>query len=103
VDETGAAEKNVSEQDVSQIDIISASDVHHLGGFCWWGSACNLVPSTLSRSYRIPGFHVASRSHFEQFHVLKLVSEQPRTVTRMSIARAVHHPRLLRDALLFQS
>ena len=103
VDETGVPEKNVSEQDVSQIDIISASDIHHLGGFCWWGSACNLVPSTLSRSYRIPGFHVASRGHFEQFHVLKLVSEQPRTVTRMSIARAVHHPRLLRDALLFQS
>ncbi len=91
------------ENGVSQIDIISASDIHHLGGFCWWGSACNLIPSTLSRSYRIPGFHAVSRGHFEQFHVLKLVSGQPRTVTREAIARAVHHPRLLHDSLLLQS
>jgi len=90
-------------KDVSQIDIISASDVHHLGGFCWWGSACNLIPSTLSRSYRIPGFRVTSRTHFEQFHVLKLVSEQPTTVTRESIAQAVQHPRLLHDSLLLQN
>jgi mannosyltransferase len=89
--------------DVSQIDIISASDIHHLGGFCWWGSACNLIPSKLSRSYQIPGFHVSSRARFEQFHVLKLVSEQPTTVTRESIAQAVHHPRLLHDSLLLQN
>jgi mannosyltransferase len=93
----------LGERDISQIDIISASDIHNLGGFCWWGSACNLVPSTLSHSYRIPGFHVASRAHFEQFHILKLVSEQPTTVTRRSVAVAVHHPQLQHDVLLFQS
>jgi hypothetical protein len=98
-----ADETDISEPDVSQIDIISASDIHHLGDFCWWGSACNLVPSVLSRTYLIPGFHAAARGHFEQFHLLKLVSGQPRTVTRNSIARAVHHPQLLHDALLLQS
>lgn len=103
VNETAGSAQGGEEPDVSEIDIISASDIHHLGGFCWWGSACNLVPSTLSRSYDIPGFDVDSRSHFEQFHVLKLVSEQPKTVTRTSIARAVHHPRMLHDSLLFQS
>jgi len=91
------------EKGVSEIDIVSASDIHHLGGFCWWGSACNLAPSTLSRTYRIHGFHVVSRERFEQFHVLKLLSGQPMTVARKSIARAVHHPRLFRDALLIQS
>jgi 4-amino-4-deoxy-L-arabinose transferase-like glycosyltransferase len=95
--------EDASETAVSEIDIISIRDIHHLGGFCWWGSACNLVPSKLSRSYRIRGFHVASRAHFEQFHILKLVSEQPKTVTRKSIARAVHHPQLLHDSLLLQS
>jgi mannosyltransferase len=91
------------EHDVSQIDIVSVEDVHRLGGFCWWGSACNLVPSKLSRSYRIPRFRVVSGKRSEQFRVLKLVSEQPTTVTRKSIARAVNHPRLLHDTLLLQS
>ena len=95
--------RQLSGNGISQIDVISASDIHHLGGFCWWGSACNLIPSTLSRSYRIPGFHVVARKRFEQFHVLKLVSEQPTTVTRKSIAQAVHHPRLLHDSLLLQN
>jgi mannosyltransferase len=94
---------HLQEHDISQIDIVSVRDVHHLGRFCWWGSGCNLVPSKLSRSYQIPRFRVVSGKRFEQFRVLKLVSEQPTTVTRKSIARAVNHPRLLHDTLLLQS
>lgn len=65
---------------VSEIEIVAASRHVGLGGFCWWGSECNLVWSPLERDYGIPGFHVVARRHVNEFSVLVLRSRRPRTV-----------------------
>ncbi|HET9093856.1 MAG TPA: hypothetical protein VFN36_02125, partial [Solirubrobacteraceae bacterium] len=66
---------------VTEIDVIAALPHHHLGGFCWWGSECNLVPSRLRRRYAIPGFHLVGRSRVRDFGILRLRSARPRAVT----------------------
>lgn len=88
--------------DVTEVDVIAVQDIRHLGGFCWWGSACNLSPSKLQWRYALRGFHVVLRAHVEQFSVLKLVSERPETVSRRALSRALHTTRLTDDTLLTQ-
>ena len=45
---------------IVEIDVVAALPHKGLGGFCWWGSECNLVPSRLDRDYELPGFHVVA-------------------------------------------
>ena len=52
--------------DVTQLDVISISAPRV--PLCWWGAACNLSPSTLQRSYPIPGFRVAWRRRARPVH-----------------------------------
>ncbi len=73
---------------VTAIDVIAIADTHTHEGFCWWGSACNLVPSRLDRDYRIPGFRVVARRRVRQFRVLELRAARPTTVQRSALPTA---------------
>ncbi len=85
--------KTASVHDVSAIDVIAVADTHTHESFCWWGSACNLVPSRLDRDYSIPGFHIVARRRVRQFRVLELRSAHPTTVRRTSLPTATHNER----------
>lgn len=65
---------------ITEIDVVAALPHRNMGGFCWWGSECNLVPSKLNRNYRIPGFHIVSRTRVRDFGVLTERSSRPLTV-----------------------
>jgi 4-amino-4-deoxy-L-arabinose transferase-like glycosyltransferase len=65
---------------ISEIDVVAALPHKGLGGFCWWGSECNLVPSKLGRNYAIPGFHVVARTRVRDFAILRERSDHPRTL-----------------------
>jgi 4-amino-4-deoxy-L-arabinose transferase-like glycosyltransferase len=70
---------------IVEVDIVAALPHRGLGGFCWWGSECNLVPSRLNRRYRIPGFHMVARRRVRDFGILELRASRPRTVQRASL------------------
>ncbi|HTW11795.1 MAG TPA: glycosyltransferase family 39 protein [Solirubrobacteraceae bacterium] len=89
--------------DVDQIDIVAVEDKRGLGGFCWWGSACNLSPGHLPHRHAIPGFHFVGRYHVKQFWVLKLASNRPVTVTQDQIVQGLLPTRLNDSALLIQT
>jgi uncharacterized membrane protein len=65
---------------VTEIDVIAALPHHKMGGFCWWGSECNLVPSKLNRNYAVPGFRIVSRTRVRDFGILQMRSAKPRDV-----------------------
>jgi uncharacterized membrane protein len=65
---------------IVEIDVVAALPHKGLGGFCWWGSQCNLVPSRLNRRYRVPGFRVVARLRVRDFGILVMRASQPRTV-----------------------
>jgi len=85
---------------VSDIYVISISSPQQ--PLCWWGAACNLIPSQMQQRYRIRGFHTAWLRHVEQFTIMLLVSDRPRTVTPTEVARALVTTTLPNDELLFQ-
>ena len=53
---------------VDQLDVISIRSPEE--DLCWWGAACNLIPSTMQASYTVAGFHVVSLRHVRQFTIL---------------------------------
>ena len=69
---------------------------------CWWGAACNLNPSPLQSSYRIPGFHVAWVRHAFQFSIIRLVAPRPVVVSPAMVAQALTGTTLRADNLLVQ-
>ena len=69
---------------------------------CWWGAACNLIPSQMQSSYAIPGFRVLWRRTVHQFTIMRLVSSTPQTVTPSAVARSLRTTTLPRDELLIQ-
>ncbi|MGH2876366.1 MAG: hypothetical protein ACRDLV_08955, partial [Solirubrobacteraceae bacterium] len=85
---------------ISEIDVISM--VSPQQPLCWWGAACNLIPSQMQRRYAIPGFHAVSRRHVLQFTILRLVSDRPRTVSRADVSAALRTTRLHHDELIYQ-
>ena len=44
---------------VDQLDVISIRSPQQ--PLCWWGAACNLIPSQMQTTYDIPGFHTVWR------------------------------------------
>jgi hypothetical protein len=86
---------------VTELDVVSFTSPPS-GGFCWWGSACNLWPSVMQRRYPIPGFHEAWRRHALQFTILRLVSAHPVRLTRQQVSRVLRTTRLRHDELLIQ-
>jgi 4-amino-4-deoxy-L-arabinose transferase-like glycosyltransferase len=85
---------------VDQIDVISV--VSPSQPLCWWGAACNLIPSAMQRRYDIAGFHVVSRRHVLQWTILTLRARHPVLVSRPDVARALHSTSLRRDELIYQ-
>ncbi|MGH2862224.1 MAG: glycosyltransferase family 39 protein [Solirubrobacteraceae bacterium] len=67
---------------ITEIDVIAALPHKGLGGFCWWGSECNLVPSRFNRRYAIPGFHIVARRRVRDFGILELRAARPTSVKR---------------------
>jgi 4-amino-4-deoxy-L-arabinose transferase-like glycosyltransferase len=86
---------------VGELDVVSFTSPPS-GGFCWWGSACNLWPSALQAAYPVAGFRAVSRRHFHQFTVLRMVSTPPLPVTRQEVAQVLRTTRLQNDGLLVQ-
>jgi mannosyltransferase len=78
---------------IVQIDIVAALPHNGLGGFCWWGSECNLVPSTLHHRYDIPGFTIVARRRLRDFGILVMRSARPRTVSASRLPVASKHRR----------
>lgn len=75
---------------IVEIDFIAAETQAGLGGFCWWGSECNLVPSRLNRRYVIPGFHIVARRRVRYFHILVMRASRPMTVRDSELPAAPH-------------
>jgi mannosyltransferase len=86
---------------IQELDIVSFSSPPS-GGFCWWGSACNLWPSVMQASYPLPRFHEVSRERVYQFTVLRLVADRPQLVTLRELGRALETTSIRNDELLVQ-
>jgi len=69
---------------------------------CWWGSACNLTPSTMQSSYPLPGFRELWVRHIYQFTVMRLVAARPVTLTQPEISGMLTTTTLRHDELLLQ-
>ena len=85
---------------VREIDVISV--VSPSQPLCWWGAACNLIPSAMQRRYDIAGFHVVSRRHVLQWTILTMRAAHPVVISRREVARALHTTSLPRDELIYQ-
>ncbi len=86
---------------VGELDVVSFTSPPS-GGFCWWGSACNLWPSVMQASYPVSGLHELSRRRVYQFTVLRMVADHRQLVTRSDIARVLDTTSLRNDGLLVQ-
>jgi mannosyltransferase len=86
---------------VRELDVVSFSSPPS-GGFCWWGSACNLWPSATQASYRVLGFTEVSRRRVYQFTVVRFVASRPVRVTSREVAIALTSTRPRNDELLVQ-
>jgi hypothetical protein len=90
------------------VDFVAAHPHRHMGGFCWWGSECNLVPSRLNRRYRLRGFRIVGRRRVRDFAILELRASRPQTVTVAQIPGPMHRRVIpagheaLHDALLIE-
>jgi len=85
---------------VDEFDVVTMTSPP--GKLCWWGSACNLIPSQLQSSYRIPGFHPVWIRHFDQFTIMRLRAQHPVVVSPQMVSAAVTNTNLIYDDLLTQ-
>jgi hypothetical protein len=85
---------------VRELDVISMRSPQQ--PLCWWGAACNLLPSTMQARYAIPGFREVSRRRVLQWTILRLVSDRPVRLTPATVSQALHTTTLRRDELLVQ-
>ena len=69
---------------VVELDVISMTSPQQ--PLCWWGAACNLIPSQMQSTYPIPGFHVVSVSHIHRFTIMRLVAERPVELTPSEVS-----------------
>ena len=87
---------------VSELDVITMSAPPAPKTGCWWGSACNLVPTALQPRYPIPGFHEVWIRHSHQFTILRMVASRPVLVTPQMVSGALTNTQLKYDDLLVQ-
>jgi mannosyltransferase len=85
---------------VRELDVISMTSPQQ--PLCWWGAACNLIPSQMQARYDIPGFREVSRRRVLQWTILRLVSDRPVRLTPALVSRSLHTTTLRRDELLVQ-
>ncbi len=86
--------------DIGELDVIAISSPQQ--PLCWWGAACNLIPSSIQPRYDIPGLRVLSRRRVRQFTVLRLRSPHPVRLSPREVADALTATTLRRDELLLQ-
>jgi hypothetical protein len=87
--------------DVSELDVVSFSSPPS-GGFCWWGSACNLWPSKVQSSYPVPGFRELWRRRALQFTIVRLVAPAGARLTARDVGQILRTTHLRNDELLLQ-
>jgi hypothetical protein len=85
---------------VTELDVIAMRSPQE--PLCWWGAACNLIPSRMQDRYAIRGFHAAWTRRELQFTIKRLVARTPVRLTPAVVARALHTTRLRRDVLELQ-
>ena len=85
---------------VNRIDVISV--VSPSQPLCWWGAACNLIPSAMQRRYDIRGFQAVSRRRVLQWTILTMAAGRPVLLSRRDVARALRTTSLRRDVLIYQ-
>jgi hypothetical protein len=85
---------------VGELDVIGFSSPQQ--PLCWWGAACNLIPSEVQASYPIAGLRQAARLRLHRFTIVRLVAPSPVPVTRQAIAAALQTTTLRHDELLIQ-
>jgi hypothetical protein len=85
---------------VTQFDVITIRSPQQ--PLCWWGAACNLIPSQMQSAYPVPGFRVAWRRQVEQFTILALVAARPVSLSAAAVSRVLRTTELRHDDLLVQ-
>lgn len=85
---------------VDQLDVIAMSSPQQ--PLCWWGAACNLIPSRMQRRYAIRGFRAEWTRRVLQFQIQQLVARRPVMLTPGDVSRALRSTRLRRDVLEYQ-
>ena len=86
---------------VDELDVIGIRSPQQAA--CWWGAACNLIPSQMQLSYPVPGFHIVGERQILQFTLLELRSTKPVYLTRQLVSRALSTTELRNDGLILQS
>ncbi|HWF51332.1 MAG TPA: glycosyltransferase family 39 protein [Solirubrobacteraceae bacterium] len=86
---------------VDELDVIAIHSPQE--NACWWGAACNLIPSRLQPSYPVRGFSIAGERHIAQFTLLRLRSAAPVRLTGPMVSRALTGTELRHDGLILQS
>jgi hypothetical protein len=86
---------------VSQLDIIAIHSPRE--DLCWWGAACNLIPSQMQNRYRVKGFHDDWRRHVRQFTILQMSSNRPVVLMSRAVSAALTTTELRHDDLLVQT
>jgi mannosyltransferase len=85
---------------VKELDVVSMSTPSV--PLCWWGAACNLIPSRMQASYPIAGFHELWRRRTGDFRILRLVSSTPVVLTPPIVSRVLTTTTMRHDELLIQ-
>jgi hypothetical protein len=85
---------------ISEFDVVAISAPQER--LCWWGAACNLLPSDTQRAYPIRGLHQVSRQRAYQFTIVRLVARRPVSLTTGDVAGALTATTLSRDVLMLQ-
>jgi mannosyltransferase len=85
---------------VRELDVISMTSPGQ--PLCWWGAACNLIPSQMQQRYDIRGLRIVSRRQVLQWTILRMVASRPVRLTRADVARSLHTTTLPRDELIYQ-
>lgn len=85
---------------VDQLDVVAMRSPRE--PLCWWGAACNLIPSRMQRTYAISGLRPAERRRVGQFTIQELRAIRPERLSRARVALALTTTRLANDILMVQ-
>ena len=77
-------------RDIGEVDVILVRRLPGQGRLCWWGAACNLMPSAGQSTFPLAGFHVAGTQTVKQFTIVRLIASRPRSINRGRLARMLH-------------